>query len=217
NNPQYSDLEIKCKDGTIVYGIHAILAARSEVFFRMLFTRVSKTPDTQISFPKIEASHMKIILEYLYTRVILDEDITADNASEVLYATDFFQLENLQNLVSKFYKRMCTTEGIENKSPELLSKVIQLMSPNADNETIRYLVDIVAKIPLDSIKLDRLSLQDLQYIFDSCKNLFQEAFSTLEERLPPWIQVKKAPETLHNDDSIDKEINISVADIIKPI
>ncbi|CAG8683379.1 15744_t:CDS:1, partial [Acaulospora morrowiae] len=118
NNPRYSDLEIICKDNYVLYGNRAILAARSEVFERVLFTR-SEDLDKQVSFLKIEASSMKIILEYLYTGTVLERDITTNNAFETLNAADFFQLENLQDLI---YKKMCEKEGNENKSPELLSK-----------------------------------------------------------------------------------------------
>ncbi|CAG8507696.1 1959_t:CDS:1 [Acaulospora colombiana] len=239
NNPQYSDLEIKCKDGNVLYGNRAILAARSEVFERTLFTRVSETLDKQISFPKIESSHMKIILEYLYTGIVLEKDITADNAFEILHVADFFQLEKLQELISERYKKMCTEEGIGNKSPELLSKAVQLMSPTDDNGTIRYLVDEVAKIPLDSIEFDRLSLQGLQCmlskrdekksfssseysvfrftVLTAAKSVSHEAFSTLEKRLRPWIEVQEALQTLNNNDLIKKEISTSVSNIIKPI
>ncbi|CAG8722907.1 11234_t:CDS:1, partial [Acaulospora morrowiae] len=30
NNPRYSDIEIRCKDNSVLYGNSAILAARSE-------------------------------------------------------------------------------------------------------------------------------------------------------------------------------------------
>ncbi|CAG8664036.1 14888_t:CDS:1, partial [Acaulospora colombiana] len=239
NNPQYSDLEIKCKDGTILYGNRAILAARSEVFNRTLFTRGFETPDKQISFSKIESSHMNIVLEYLYTGILLEKEITIDNSFEVLYAADFFQLEKLQDLISEHYKKICTGEEIENKSPELLSKAVQLMSSKADNRTIRYLVDLVSRIPLDSVELDRLSLQGLQCmllkrdekktfasseysvfrfaILAAAKNLSQEAYVVLEERLPLQIMAQEVFQTLNNGESIKKEISKSVADIVKPI
>ncbi|CAG8635304.1 6102_t:CDS:1, partial [Acaulospora colombiana] len=238
NNPQYSDLEIKCKDDIILYGNRVVLAARSEVFDRMLFVRASETYEKQISFPKIESSHMKIILEYLYTGIVLKNDITVDNVFEVLDAADFFQLEKLQSLISDYYKNMCT-EGTENKSPELLSKAVQLMSPTAENEIIRYLVDAVSEVPLDSIKFNRLSLQGLQCmvskrnekkkfasseysvfrfaVLAAAKSISQEALSSLEVKLPPWTKVKEAPQNIKNNESIEKEIGTLTSEIIKPI
>ncbi|CAG8749411.1 10128_t:CDS:1, partial [Acaulospora morrowiae] len=64
NNPHYSDLEIKCKDEIVLHANRAILAVRSEFFNCMLFNKMKETYDTQISFPNIDASNMKIILEY---------------------------------------------------------------------------------------------------------------------------------------------------------
>ncbi|CAG8513532.1 11606_t:CDS:2, partial [Acaulospora morrowiae] len=224
NNPRYSDLEIRCKDNSVLYGNRAILAARSEVFERMLFTR-SEASDKQVSFPKIEASAMKIILEYLYTETVLERDITTNNAFETLHAADFFQLENLQDFISECYKKMCEKEGNENKSPELLSKAVQLMSPLADNGVINYLADSVAKIPLDSIEFDRLSLQGLQCllskrnekkifasseysvlrftILSAARKVSQEAFSILEKRLLLWSEIKK--------------LATSISDLITPV
>ncbi|CAG8494724.1 5527_t:CDS:2 [Acaulospora colombiana] len=218
NNPQYSDLEIKCKNGDILYGNRAILAARSGIFNRTLYVRASETPEKQVSYPKIDASHMKIILEYLYTGIVHEKVITADNAFEVLHAADFFQLEKLQNLISEYYKKMCMKEGIENKAPELLSKAVQLMSPKADNGTIDYLIDIVAKIPLDFIEFDRLSLQGLQCLLSKRdeRNVFASSEYSVF-RLPPWMKVKEVFQTIKSNSSINKEISKSIADIIKPV
>ena len=62
NNPKYSDVEILCEDEKKLHGSRAILAARSEVFDRLLY---NGTKETQISFPKINSSEMKIVLEYI--------------------------------------------------------------------------------------------------------------------------------------------------------
>ncbi|CAG8625656.1 9857_t:CDS:1 [Acaulospora morrowiae] len=239
NNPRYSDLEIRCKDNSVLYGNRAILAARSEVFERMLFTR-SEVSDKQVSFPKIETLSMKIILEYLYTGTVLERDITTDNTFEALKAADFFQLENLQDLISEYYKKMCEKEGNENKSPELLSKAVQLMSPLADNGVINYLADSVAKIPLDSIEFDRLSLQGLQCllskrnekkifasseysvlrftILSAARKVSQEAFSILDKRLLSWSEIKGLSlQDNNNNNLIEKKLATSISDLITPV
>jgi hypothetical protein len=41
NNPKYSDIEILCEDKKL-YGIRAILAARSEVFDGLLYNGIRK-------------------------------------------------------------------------------------------------------------------------------------------------------------------------------
>ncbi|CAG8570585.1 794_t:CDS:1 [Acaulospora morrowiae] len=233
NNPQYSDLEIKCKGDVILYGNRAILAARSEIFDRMLFRRTEETFGKQVSFPKIQASVMKVILKYLYTGLMIEKDLTTDNVFETLQAADFFQLENLQDLISEYYKKLCEKKDDESKSPELLSEAVRLMSPLADNGVIRYLVDSVAKISLDSINFNRLSLQGLQCLllrrdenkmFESSEysvfrfavltaatKVSQEAFSALEKGLPPLNEVEGLLETINNNNLINGEISESIA------
>src|SRR5947207_1090874 len=43
NNPKYSDIEILCKDDKKLHGCRAILAARSEVFDRLLYNAPQET------------------------------------------------------------------------------------------------------------------------------------------------------------------------------
>ncbi|CAG8765472.1 3341_t:CDS:1, partial [Acaulospora morrowiae] len=215
----------------------AILAARSEVFERMIFTGTEVT-GKQISFSEVEASSMKIILEYLYTGTVLERDITIDNALEVLHTADFFQLENFQDL-SELYKKTCEKKEYGNKSPELLSKAVQLMSPLANNSVVDYLVDSVAKIPLDSIEIGRLSLQGLQCllskrneartstsseysvlrfaILSAAKEVSEEAFSILNKRLPLWKKVKGSLQDIENNYLTENEIGTLIADAINPV
>src|SRR5437762_6497129 len=87
NNPKYNDVEILCGDEKKLYGCGAILAARSEVFDRVLY---NGTKETQISFPKINSSEMKIVLEYIHTGSIKEESVTKDNIVETFYAADYY-------------------------------------------------------------------------------------------------------------------------------
>ena len=67
NNPKYSDIEILCRNEEKLYGCRAILAARSEVFDRLLYNGMKESYEKQICFPEINSSGMEIILEYAYT------------------------------------------------------------------------------------------------------------------------------------------------------
>ena len=78
NNPKYSDVEILCKDEKILYGCRAILAARSEVFDRLLYNETKESYEKQISFPEINSTGMKIVLEYIYTGLIKEEPYTIE-------------------------------------------------------------------------------------------------------------------------------------------
>src|SRR2546421_2245975 len=104
NNLKYSDIEILCGDEKKLHGCRAILAARSEVFDRLLYNGMKESYDKQISFPKINSSEMEIILEYIYTGSIKEESLIKDNIVEAFYLADYFQLPDLQNLIIKTVK-----------------------------------------------------------------------------------------------------------------
>src|ERR1044071_8140714 len=119
NNPKYSDIELLCRNEEKLYGCRAILAARSEVFDRLLYNGMKESFEKRISFPKINSSGMEIILEYTYTGSI-KESLTKDNIVEAFHAADYFQLPDLQDFILETVKN---TNYTENYSPELLSKV----------------------------------------------------------------------------------------------
>src|SRR6266536_3933899 len=104
NNPKYSDIEILCEDEKKLYGCRAILAARSEVFDKLLYNGMRESYENQISFPKIGSSGMEIILEYTYTGSFKEEYLTKDNVIEAFYAADYFQLPYLQDFIMKTVK-----------------------------------------------------------------------------------------------------------------
>src|SRR3984957_16419974 len=118
NNPKYSDIEILCEDEKKLYGCRAILAARSEVFDRLLYNGMKESYENQISFPTINSSVMEIILEFTYTGSIKEESLTKDNTVEAFYAADYFQLPNLQDLIMKTVKNTLEKNYMENPSPE---------------------------------------------------------------------------------------------------
>ncbi|CAG8610555.1 10879_t:CDS:2 [Acaulospora morrowiae] len=173
----------------------------------MLFTRTTGVLNKQISFLNIKATSMMVILKYLYTGFVLEKDITTDRN--------------------------------ENELPELVSKAVQLRLPLTDNEIINYLVDSVAKISLDSIMFDRLSLQGLQLlllkrdekkifvsneysvfrfaVLAAATKVSREAFSTMEERLPPWREIKGSLEAIKYNDPLENKIHTSIANIVDPI
>ncbi|RIA81899.1 hypothetical protein C1645_881336 [Glomus cerebriforme] len=163
NNPKYSDIEILCEDEEKLYGCRAILAARSEVFDRLLYNGMKESHEKKISFPKINSLAMKIILEYTYTGSIKEESLTKNNIVETFYAADYFQLPNLQDFIIKTFKNTLNNNLPEN-SPELLSKVAEIMPLTEDNILLNLLIESVAKFPLNTIEFGRLSIAGLQYL-----------------------------------------------------
>src|SRR5579871_6999719 len=99
NNPKYSDISILCEDEKKLHGCRAILAARSEVFDRLLYNGMKESYENQISFPKINSSAMKIILEYTYTGSVKEESLNKDNIVEAFRVADYFQLSGLQDFI----------------------------------------------------------------------------------------------------------------------
>jgi len=168
NNPKYSDVEILCGDGKKLHGCRVILAARSEVFDRLLYNGMKESYENQISFPEINSFVMEIILEYIYTGSIKEESVTENNLVEAFYASDYFQLPTLQNSIIKIVD-----------SPELLSKVVETTSLTEDNILLDRLIETVAVIPLNSIEFNRLSIAGLQHLL-SCTYEKEKPFATPE-------------------------------------
>src|ERR1044072_9634948 len=136
NNPKYSDVEILCKDEKKLYGCRAILAARSEVFDRLLYNETKESYEKQISFPEINSTGMEIILEYIYTGLIKKESLTEDSIVEAFYAADYFQLPDFEKFITNTIK---ITNYTENYSPELLSKVADTMPLSDNNILLNFL------------------------------------------------------------------------------
>jgi hypothetical protein len=210
NNPKYSDIEILCGDEEKLYGCRAILAARSEVFDGLLYNGMKESYEKQISFPEINSSGMKVILEYVYTGSIKEESLTKDTIIEAFHASDYFQLPNLQDFIAKTFKN---ANFAENYSPELLSKVVDTVPLSEDNNLLNLLIEAVSVIPLNTIEFGRLSISALQHLLScthekkekifvtseyevfrysailAAKQVSNDAYKTLMERLPTSEQL----------------------------
>ncbi|CAB5356764.1 unnamed protein product [Rhizophagus irregularis] len=212
NNPKYSDMEILCEDEKKLHGCRAILAARSEVFDRLLYNGMKESYDNQISLPKVNSAGMEIILEYIYTGSVKEESLTKNNTIEAFYAADYFQLLDLQDCITKIVKN---TNLVKNFSPELLSKVSEKMPLTEDNKLLNLLVEAVSIIPLNNIELGRLSITGLKYLLSithekemsfatreyevfrysamlAAKQVSNDAYKTLKELLPTLEQVENS-------------------------
>ncbi|GBB90702.1 hypothetical protein RclHR1_17740002 [Rhizophagus clarus] len=160
NNSKYSDIEILCENENKLYGCRAILAARSEVFDRLLYNGMKESYEKQISLPTINSSGMEIILEYIYTGSIKEDSLTKDNTVEAFHAADYFQLSDLQDFITRTVKN---TDLGKNYSPELLSKISE-KPLSEDNILLNLLVETVAIMPLNNIEFGRLSITGFKYL-----------------------------------------------------
>jgi hypothetical protein len=210
NNPKYSDIEISCEDEKKLHACRAILAARSEVFDKLLYNGMKESYNNQISLPKINSAGIEIILEYIYVGSVKEESLTKDNIIEAFYAADYFQLTDLQDFITKTVKN---TNLIKNYSPELLSKISEKIPLTEDNILLNLLVEAVSIMPLNNIEFGRLSITGLKYLLSithekevpfatreyevfrysailAAKQVSDDTYKTLMERLPTLEQIE---------------------------
>src|SRR5688572_1700811 len=80
SDERFYDIILKCSDGRNVFGCKAILATRSKMFDELIFTG---STNKNLSFDNIDSNAMKVILEYLYTDMIEEKNLTVNNVIEV--------------------------------------------------------------------------------------------------------------------------------------
>ncbi|CAB5183132.1 hypothetical protein RhiirA1_423304 [Rhizophagus irregularis] len=234
NNKNYSDIKIICQDDSIIYGNRAILAARSNVLDRLLFNGMKESTINEIRFPEINFNAMEIILEYLYTENFESDSISLDISIEAYHAADYFQLEILQEKIVNFVKKSLKEHhqqcDLKEKgrilAPVLLSKAVEKMSPLADNEMIKLIIEWISKTPLETIGFDNLSFQALQCllsqtystqnpfvtseymvfrysVIQAANNISENAISIIEKLLPNFDDLKKK----NNNNNFNEECN----------
>src|SRR4051812_7127472 len=120
NNPKYSDIEIICENDEKLHGCRAILAARSEVFEKLLYNGMRESYENKIPIPEINSSGMEIILEYIYTGIVQEISLTKNNIIEAFNAADYFELPDLQDHIIRTVKNTLGKNYTDNYSPELL-------------------------------------------------------------------------------------------------
>ncbi|CAG8573067.1 8376_t:CDS:2 [Rhizophagus irregularis] len=206
--------------------LRVILAARSEVFDRLLY----RTKENRISFSNINFSVMKIILEYIYTGSIKKESLDRNNIIETFYAAGHFQLPSLQEFILASIKN---ASYLENYSPELLSKIVDIMPLSEDNILLNLLVETVSIISLDTIEHGRLSIKALRHLLSctykkekpfatpeyevfrysailAAKQVSNDAYENIMERLPALDQIKNSNQVQNNSitdhQKIEKEL-----------
>ncbi|PKK71049.1 hypothetical protein RhiirC2_441432 [Rhizophagus irregularis] len=224
NNPKYSDIEIICEDKKKLYGSRAILAARSEIFDKLLYNGMKESFEKEISLPEINSFAMNIILEYIYTGKLQEDSLNKDNTIEAFFAADYFNLPELQIFIVENVKENLEKNYTDNYSPELLSRVRE--KTNGDNILLNSLADSVAVIPLNNLEIGRLSIAGLKYFLEyihqkeipfatteyeifrysallTAKQISYEAFTDLEKRLPTLKKMRDISDDDDDDDDDD--------------
>ncbi|GES97495.1 hypothetical protein GLOIN_2v1656935 [Rhizophagus clarus] len=220
NNPKYSDIEIICQDKKKLHGSRAILAARSEMFDKLLYNGMKETYEKEITMPEINSFAMETILEYIYTGKIKEDSLNKDNTIEVFFAADYFNLPELQKCIVQVVKDTLERNYTDNFSPELLSRLRE--KTEDDNILLNSLAESVAVIPLNTLEIGRLSIAGLRYLLEytyqkdfpfatteydvfrysailTAKQISDDAYEALKKRL----LTSKSVDTTDNDDDDD--------------
>src|SRR6266542_1407709 len=163
NNPEFSDIEITCEDGVILHGNRTIIGSRSEVLYKLLFNGMKESTEPKISFPEINSSSMKVIMEYLYTGLVSNEVLTNENLVETFNAADYFQLPGLQYLIVKHVLDNNIIKNNKTLILKFLTRITEKMLFNTNNKIVFQLIKSFSKIPLDEIKLEDISFETLQF------------------------------------------------------
>ncbi|CAG8780402.1 9787_t:CDS:1, partial [Rhizophagus irregularis] len=151
---------------------------------------------------------------YIYTGSVKKESLTKDNLIEAFFAAHYFQLSDLQDFIIKTIK---STNFVKDYSPELLTKVSEIIPLTEDNIILNLLVETVANIPLDSIEFGRLSITGLKYLLSityeketpfatqeyevfrysvilAAKQVSDDVYRNLMEQLPTLEQIENSIE-----------------------
>ncbi|GES97540.1 hypothetical protein GLOIN_2v810536 [Rhizophagus clarus] len=134
---------------------------------------------------------MKIILEFIYTGSVKEDSLTKDNTVEAFHAADYFQLTDLQDIITKIVNNIYLAK---NYLPELLSKLSEKMPSIKNNSLLNLLVDVmIATIPLITVEFGRLSIVVFRYsAILAAKQVSDDAYRTFIKRLPILEQMNNS-------------------------
>ncbi len=206
NNPVYSDIIITCKDGGVIYGSKLLLAARSDVFSRLLLKdnkdddivghnrnhnnnnsnlSLNKTNlesnDNNITFTEFNSEILLIILEYLYMGDITMESLTLHNVVEAYLGAEYFLLPGLEEIIITFLDNALKCSADNNLPAKLLTHASEYMLPSSDDTLFRTLYNCLIVTPLESIDYSNLTAEGLSFILSPPNiNTSYEEFVTSE-------------------------------------
>ena len=108
-NDEFSDVKICCEDK--IYGCHKlVLISQSEVFKRMLSSKMKEATSGEIKITDISAKTMKDLLFFMYHGNLNDITITGD----LLFAAEKYEILDLVNVCIKYLTDNLTEENAAN-------------------------------------------------------------------------------------------------------
>ncbi|CAG8499462.1 6665_t:CDS:2 [Funneliformis mosseae] len=225
NNPVYSDIIITCKDGGVVYGSKLLLAARSDIFARLLIKDINNkendkennnnssslslnklnfdNSENNLTFTEFNSEILLIILEYLYMGNITMESLTLTNVVEAYLGAEYFLLPGLEEIIITFLDNALKCSADNNLSAKILTHASEFMLPSSDDTLFRTLHNCLVITPLESIDYDNLTTEGLTFILSPLNiNTSYEEFVTSEYGVFRYITLWSAYHCDENNDSI---------------
>ncbi|GBB88635.1 hypothetical protein RclHR1_01520020 [Rhizophagus clarus] len=200
NDERFYDIALECSDREIIFGCKGILATRSKIFDKLIFSGLE---NNILSFNNINSNSMKVIVEYLYVSKVKKENLTVDNIIEVYHASIHFELIEFQSYIIDQVKEFLKSEN-EDTGKKLLSKCVDVFSlEEVDNEMSRILVDWIAMNKLKINEIDSLSLEGLKYFLMKTFNT-EKPFATPEIELWDYILTKTKREEMYDQQGVQK-------------
>ena len=182
DNPLFSDVKIKGKDGVEINAHRVILVARSELFKRMLTCGMKEATQDVIEFPEFSSKTLHVILEYLYTEKLT---LNIQMVAEAFRGTDFFLLEKLKLQIIEFVKNYLE-KNVKDKL-NISAKILSQLSESSNNEFGDLLCNSINSVTLKSIEYRNLNFKALEYILSKIKKKETKMFSTSEYDLLYYI------------------------------
>ncbi|CAG8631222.1 4880_t:CDS:1 [Ambispora leptoticha] len=184
NNSRFSDVKIKCSDykdnNDILYGCRMVLAARCEVFEKLLFNGMRETHEPEIVFPEISTLAMKVVLEFIYTGTVDENNLNVTNAIDVYYAANYLLLPALEEVTFSFIERILSS-NIKTSIVKLFSAMITKFDVQEFKESrlFQLLCKKMMKIPLGTLAFEEISFDVLKVLLSQTLDQ-DEYFATSE-------------------------------------
>eukprot|EP01129_Flabellula_baltica_P004454 TRINITY_DN1549_c0_g1_i2.p1 TRINITY_DN1549_c0_g1~~TRINITY_DN1549_c0_g1_i2.p1 ORF type:complete len:403 (+),score=81.96 TRINITY_DN1549_c0_g1_i2:286-1494(+) len=107
NNPEFSDIEFSC-EGRTIYAHKFILQLRSEHFRCLFSSGLRESFSGVVDVTDFSYQDFMEVIKFIYTG---ECDINEDNCSELIRASDYFQLDRLKAQCEYFWYRDISTEN----------------------------------------------------------------------------------------------------------
>ena len=98
----FSDVKIKGNDGEELSAHRNVLVGRSGLFSTLLNEENETTKD--LIFPEFSSDTLLVILEYIYTGKVKEENLTIETVAKTFHCANFFLIEQLKLQIVEFFK-----------------------------------------------------------------------------------------------------------------